>query len=225
MYSEQQNLLYVALGKEKSTCKGKKVYKSLVFKVFFDALSSAYPLFYAIVKREEFENIVREFMSYGAKSIEMWKMPNEFRKFVKKYKKFRSIAFTDDLLWFEWVEVELMMKNYMLFKPEKFSYKNSYRLSKSAILKKLKYRVFEEGNFEKKETCYLLAYYDFGLYKVFYREISLVMYLFLRELDKKGLKKAINLIAKESAQETKDVKSFFKESLQELVELKILNTN
>lgn len=222
MYSEQQNLLHVAFGEKESTCKGKKVYKSLVFKVFFDALSSAYPLFYTCVERKEFENIVREFMHFGAKSMEMWKMPNEFRKFVKKHKKLKNIAFTDELLWFEWVEMKLTMKNYKLQNIEPFSYKKSYKLNSNAVIKKLNYRVFKEGSFEKKGDFYLLAYYDLDEYRVLFREISQVMYLFLKELKKSGSKKAISKISQMSGQTKKEVKEFFKTTLHELNNLRVL---
>jgi hypothetical protein len=201
---------------------GLKVYKSLVLHRFYEVISNGFPLFFKSIDKERFRDIVYEFMKYGAKSTVMWKMPNEFRKFVKKSKILKDIAHINDLLWFEWIEVELMMKNYKLPKQKKFSFKNEYKLNSSAVLKKLKYRVFEEGSFEKKGEYYLIAYYDFNDYQVYYREISSLMYLFIKELDKNGIQKAVKFIAKESGEGKKEVKEFFKETLKELVSLNII---
>ncbi len=161
-------------------------------------------------------------MRYGAKTEVMWKLANEFRIFVKKEKKFKDIPYVNELLWFEWVEVELMMKNYKPKKGKKFSFKNEYELNSNTLLKKLKYKVFEQGNYDKKGEYYLLAYYDFDDYQVYYREISILMFLFLKELNKNGIKKAVSLIAKMSEQKKKEVKEFFNETLNELVSLNIL---
>ncbi len=215
MYSEQKKFFCNVLKNEQ------KIYSSLLKKVFFDALSSAYPLFYKEVDKNKFERIVREFMQYGAKNAKMWKMPNEFRLFIKKKKLFRETAYVDDLLWFEWSEVKLMMKNYKTQLPQEFLYKNEYKLSKSCVLKKLKCKVFEQGSFDKKEEYYLLGFYDFKNYRVIYREISIALYLFLKKMDKKGIKKAIKHISKMSEQSKKEVKEFFKDTLCELNNLQI----
>jgi hypothetical protein len=208
---EQKEFFYNVLKNEQ------KVYSSLVKKVFFDALSSAYPLFYKEVDNKKFEKIVCKFMQYGAKNVKMWKMPNEFRLFIKKKKLFREIVYVDDLLWFEWSEVNLMMKNYKTQIAQKFSYKNEYKLSKSCVIKKLKYRVFEKDNFSKKGKFYLLAYYDMSEYRVLYVELSQIMHLFLKNMKKNGMKYSLNKIAKMSEQSKKEVKEFLENSLKELL--------
>lgn len=220
----QKELVDIAFANKKlpEDAQGLKIYKSLVLHRFYEVLSNGYPLFFEQVSEERFEKLVYEFMQYGAKSTVMWKMPNEFRKFVKKSKVLKDIPYINDLLWFEWIEVELMMNNYKLQKSKKFSFNNEYKLNKNSILKKLKYKVFEDGSYDKEGEYYLLAYYDFNEYQVFYREISLPMYLFLKELNKNGLQKAIKLIADMSDEKKKAVKEFFSEPLDELVGLNIL---
>jgi len=201
---------------------GLKIYKSLVFHRFYEVLSNGYPIFFQTISEKKFEKLIYDFMRYGAKSTVMWKMPNEFRKFVKKSKVLKEVPYINDLLWFEWIEVALMMKNYKLQKKTKFSFKNEYKLNNNTILKKLQYKVFEDGGYDKKGEYYLLAYYDFNDFQVYYREIALPMYLFLKELDKNGLQKAIKLIADMSDEKKKAVKEFFKEPLEELVGLNIM---
>ena len=222
MFNEQKKLLHVTLQKTNPISDGEKVYRKLGYKVFFDALSSAYPLFYEKVDKKEFEKLICEFMNFGAKSVEMWKMPDEFRKFVKKQKKFRSIAFTDELLWFEWIEMKLMMKNYKAKLTKKFSYKHEYKLSKSTVLKKLRNRVFERKSFDTKGEFFLLGYYDLNEKRVYFIEISQVMYLFLKELKKNGSKKAVIKIAVMSEQRKNEVKEFFRDSLTDLTKKGII---
>jgi len=201
---------------------GLKVYKSLVLHRFYEVLSNGFPIFYNEIDEKEFEKVVYKFMQYGAKSTVMWKMPNEFRRFIKKSKILKDIPYINDLLWFEWIEVELMMKNYKLQKLSKFSFKNEYKLSKSSVLKKLKYKVFEKGSYNSKGEYYLLAYYDFNDFQVYYREISLPLYLFLKEINKNGLQGAIKLIATMSDEKKKAVKTLFQEPLEELVNLNVI---
>jgi len=220
----QKDIVDIAFASKKlpKDSQGLKIYKSLVLHRFYEVLSNGYPIFFQKINEKKFKKLVYEFMRYGAKSTVMWQMPNEFRKFVKKQKVLKDIPYVNDLLWFEWIEVALMMRNYKLQKNEKFSFKNEYKVNKNSILKKLKYKVFEEGSYEVKGDYYLLAYYDFNDFQVYYREISLPLYLFLKELNKNGLQKAIKLIADMSDEKEKSVKEFFKEPLEELVSLKIL---
>ncbi len=223
MFDEQKSLLDTILKKKKVKVQGQEVYQYLVYKVFFDALSSAYPLFYKKVDKKKFEKAVLEFMRFGLSGIEMWRMPNEFRKFVKNRKLFREMTYTDELLWFEWSEVELMMKNYKPNKTQEFSYNNEYELSKSSVLKKLNHKVFERDSFDEKGEFYLLGFYDFENYRVVYTEVSSLLYVFLKKMDKKGLNKAVKYISKMSEQNQKDVKKFFRETLEDLSLKKILD--
>ena len=222
--NEQKKLTNIVFEKDEQppNHQGFKIYKALVFHRFFEVLSNAYPLWYKIVDKGRFKKALYEFMRYGAKSDVVWKMPNEFRKFIKKSKLFEDTLYLNELLWFEWIEVELMMKNYKKEKEKKFSYSFEYKLSDSSVLKKLKYKVYKKECFNEKGEYYLLAYYDFEDYEVYFREISEVLYLFLKELKKSGLKKAIKRVAKLSQSRQKEVKSFLKDALCELVKIRVI---
>ena len=118
-----------------------------------------------------------------------------------------------------------MMKDYREQEVEKFSYANEYKLSPSCVLKKLKYKIFEKGNFGKNSEYYLLGFYDFVNYRVIFREVSLPLYFLLKKMDKKGLEKAIKSIAKMSEQSKEEVEIFFLDTLTELNNLQILRTS
>ncbi len=222
--NEQKKLTNIVFEKDEQppNHQGFKIYKALVFHRFFEVLSNAYPLWYKIVDKGKFKKALYEFMRYGAKSDVVWKMPNEFRRFIKKSNLFDDISYLDDLMWFEWIEVELMMKNYKPHAVKKFSFSHDYRLSRSCVVKKLKHRVFEEENFEQKGEYYLLAYYDFGDYEVYYREISEVLFIFLKELGRTDLKIAIKKVARLSGSSQKETKEFFKGSLRDLADTRVI---
>ncbi len=224
-YSEQKKLIDITLRRKESPKKhqGYRVYKALVYHRYFEILSNAYPLFYEIVDKKEFENLIQKFMRYGAKKHLVWKMPNEFRKFIKINNFIKEkYPFLDDLLWFEWIEVNLAMKHYKKYKQKKFSYDNKYRLNKNFSLKKLEYKVFEKENFNKKLDTYLLAYYDFGDYSVYYREVSEILYIFLKAFKKSSMQESLKVIANLSKEHINDVKAFLKPALKELVRKQIL---
>lgn len=223
-HEQQRYIVDIAFEREDMSLqsKGLKAYKFLVQYRFFEVLSNAFPVFYGLVSQKRFEKAVMAFMQSGAKSNQMWKVPNEFRKFVKKHDFFENMPYVHDLLWFEWKEVALMMQEYTLEQSKPFSWGNSYTLSRSAAVKKLSYPVFEADGYEKKGEYYLLAYYDFDAKKVFYRQIALPMYLFLKTLKKQNLQKALEEICQLSQEQLKDVKSFFQPSLEELLLLHVL---
>lgn len=220
----QQTLVDITFKKVKAPKdeRGLKAYKFLVFYRFFEVLSNAYPIFFSMVDIKRFEKIVYKFMQSGATSNVMWKVPNEFRKFVKKQKHFREFKYIDDLLWFEWIEVKLLMKSKKSEIKSTFHWKQKYALNSSAVIRKLKYKVFEAGSYDQRDEYFLLAYYDFDEKKVYYREISKVLYLFLEKLHTCGLKKAIKSIAELTGEDTKAVKDFFQNTLEELHTLRVL---
>lgn len=221
---EQTKLVNIVFGKSElpEGHKGFKVYKALVLHRFYELLSNAFPLWYEEVDKNEFKKAVYKFMCHGAKSDVMWKTPNEFRKFISESNLFKNTAYLNDLLWFEWIEVKLIMKSQHIHESKEFSYRSDYILSSSCAIKKLKYKVFERGNFGHSGQFYIMAYYDFSDYEVYYREISELMFVLLKEAKKTTMKKAIEKVAQLSGNDSKDVREFFKDSLKELLDLNII---
>lgn len=218
----QEELFDVAIGKEKLTCeKGVEVYKKLVFYRFFEVVSSAYPIFNTLVDEKRLEEVISQFMQKGSRTPLIWQFPNEFRSFIKKQKLFRDMPYVDDLLWFEWIEIELFMKKYQKPKKEAFSYSKEYKLANNVVLKKLSFKVYER-DFENRGSYFVMAYYDIATQEVIYREISELLYIFLKELRKGGLQGALLHVKNLSGESLKNVKSFFKTTLQELNDLAII---
>ena len=201
--------------------KGLRAYQVLIYNRFHEVLSHAFPIFFETIDHDDFEKSIYEFMRYGAKTPYIWQVPNEYRKFVKAKNIFKNLLFVDDLLWFEWIEIKLLMQQYKKPKSVTFDFKNAYRMGMNGVVKKLHYRVHQQ-DFQQQSDIYLLAYYDIDQERVYYREISEVMYFFLKNLNANGLKKSIKILARLSDESIKNVRKFLKPALQELCELGIL---
>lgn len=85
-------------------------YRRLIFNVINDTLVQAYPITYEILSEEEWYSFVNDyFINYNAQSPQIWKMPFEFYLFAKEnnYNEKLDKAFLTDLLYFEWMEIEV----------------------------------------------------------------------------------------------------------------------
>jgi hypothetical protein len=199
-----------------------ELYKELVHHRFFEVLSNANPIFNSLIKKKRFKKIVTNFIQSGARTDFIWQLPNEFRKFVKNNKNlFKDMDYVDDLLWFEWIEIKLFMKDYSRFKKSKFDTSYLYDISKSAKIKKLSYKVYEKEFTTVGEYC-VLAYYDLNLEEVVYREISPFMYEFLKLIPKLSIKKSILQISKKYKLDSKELKAILMQPLKELCSLGVL---
>ena len=87
-------------------------YRRLVFNVINDSLQSAFPLALNLIGENEWTHLANHFFSdYKPQSPQVWKMPGEFCNwFFETQQPFRNkFPFINDLLLFEWKEVELYM--------------------------------------------------------------------------------------------------------------------
>lgn len=199
-----------------------KLYQDLVHYRFYEVISNANPILNARIDKERFKKIITKFMQSGARTDLIWQLPDEFRHFVKKNKKlFKDMPFINDLLWFEYIEIKLFMQDHSGFKPSSFHWKDHYKLSKSARIKKLDYQVYLNA-FDKKEKSWVIVYYDMNLNEVVFREISAFMYKYLNFMQKMSAKEALKKISKQNDLKVKEVQALLKEPLKELCALGVL---
>lgn len=222
-FTKQKQFFIDVLDKtKKDKKKALMLYKELVFHRFNEVLTNANPIFSELISKKDFEKLIVKFIKNGAKTDLVWQIPNEFRAFIKKQKDIKKkFPYIDDLLWFEWIEVKLFMGNYKGFKFDSLDFKKSYKLSSSAKLKKLFYKVYKR-EFETKGEYPLLSYYDMNQQEVIYREISPFMYSFLKLISKVSVKEAIKIISKENNIKQKELKEILTEPLKELCSLGVL---
>lgn len=87
-------------------------YRRLVYNVVDDILQSAYPLTYNFLSSMEWDDLVHEFLSsHPCQSPQVWHMPKELYEYVVKEgdSLLLKYPFLPELLYFEWLEVELFM--------------------------------------------------------------------------------------------------------------------
>ncbi len=87
-------------------------YRSLVYNVIDDTLQSALPLTFNLLSEEEWNAFVNDFFSrHKCKSTQLWRLPKETHEFVanSNYHLIHKYPFLPELLWLEWLEIELFM--------------------------------------------------------------------------------------------------------------------
>lgn len=196
------------------------LYRDLVFYRYEEVLKNAFPILEKNISSQMFISLVEAFLKKGAKSQYIWKMPKEFKEFLCQKKEHKKLPFLKDLLWFEWIEIELLMQDYTKTKISKLSFKKRYKLSKIARIKKLDYKIHLH-EFDKKDECVLLVYYDKNIKHTIYREISFIFYDFLKAVLKSGFEKSLKQVCKKYNLNMKNSKKEFEKAFRELVLLGI----
>ena len=85
-------------------------YRRLVFNIIQDNMESAYPIAFKYLETAIWNELVYDFFSiHECQSYQVWKLPQEFMEFVieNNYSEKHKLPFLDDLLRFEWAEMEL----------------------------------------------------------------------------------------------------------------------
>ncbi|RXJ91743.1 hypothetical protein CRV01_01235 [Arcobacter sp. CECT 8983] len=192
------------------------VYQKLVYMRYHEVIKNSFPLFMDIVDDDTLQTSIKAFMKNAPETPYVWKMANDYRKFVKKNKLFDDKKYIYELLYYDWIEIELYMKEYKEKKQKKFSYKNSYKLSKSARIKRFKYDLINKDITSKREN-FLVIYYDFQTDDIIYREINPIIYYLLKSLNKKQtIGNSLKKLCKQNNIDFKEAKEALKEPLLEL---------
>ena len=88
-------------------------YRRLVFNVVEDMLQTAYPLTFELLEQEEWLKVTKDFFAHHACiSPQVWYMPKEFYEYLsakKDHSLIKKYPFLLELLWLEWLEVEMYM--------------------------------------------------------------------------------------------------------------------
>ena len=85
-------------------------YRRLVYNIITDILESAFPITYKFLPKKEWESMTHDFFSnHACQTPQIWKLPLEFVNYIKvNYMDIKNVyPFLNDLLLFEWLEIEL----------------------------------------------------------------------------------------------------------------------
>lgn len=200
-----------------------KVYQKLVYYRYEEIINNTFFQFIKYISKKELDNTIFEFLKEPPSTPFVWQIANDYRKMVKKKKLFSNRKYLYDLLYIDWIEVEILMKEYKFKKAKKLSWKEEYKISPSARVKALKYDVLNE-EFEKKVHNYIVVYYDFDVDEVVFRHINEFLYFLLKKVNKKNLtlQKALKELCKINNIDLKEAKSILEEPLNELIENRVL---
>lgn len=178
-------------------------YRRLVFNVIKDTLETTYPISYQYLDQAVWEQMVYNFFSnHKCQDPQVWRMPYEFYEFCKSedYAKNYNLPFLNDLLYFEWLELELYMMEDILY-PE-YVESDNWLKERLAVnpehrIIKLEYPVHIEKPFDaaqKKGDYFLLVYREKDSGKIQFANLS-VLFAFLTEniiLGEKTLEEIFN---------------------------------
>jgi len=202
-----------------------RIYGKLLYYRFEEVIQNAFGRLKQYMSENEWRDLIRAFIKEGGDSPYIWRLPDAFRRFAAKK---ISLPFAKDMMWFEWIEIELLMQTPPKKTSSKPEMKARYTLSKTARAKKLAYRVFERDDDTKfrhagKSSSYVLVYLDPYKDQVMYLEITEFMYKLLKSLKKStSLNAALQKLSKKYGQKNSEVKAIIQPALENFVRLGIL---
>lgn len=144
-------------------------YRRLVYNVVNDMLENAYPLTVELLSEKEWEKTVGDFFSqHACQSPQVWYMPKEFYDYLieTQHPILTKYPVLKDLLWFEWIEVELFMMEDRVadFTQQGDRYKNKLVLNPEFALLSFSYPVFNKSPLQitaaDKGNYYAIAHRD-----------------------------------------------------------------
>lgn len=201
-----------------------KVYQKLVYYRYEEIIKNSFLEFKKYIGEKELENSIKKFLKEPCTTEFVWQIANDYRKFVKKNRLFHDRRYLYELLYFDWIEIELAMQEYKIEELKEFHYENSYKLSNSARLKKFNYDILN-ANIEKKEENFAIIYYDFKDDEVKYRQINPVIFYLLRKIDKtKNIQSHLLELCFENEIEFQEAKDVLFEPLSELFHNRIFES-
>ncbi len=193
-----------------------EVYQKLVFTRYEEVIKNSFPLLIENINQKTLIELINKFMKNTPYSPFIWKIPKDFKKFVKRIKAFKNKKYLYELMYYDWIEIELFMKEYKIYNKGNFSYKNRYKLSKSAKFRAFTYDIINK-NIQEKRDNFLVIYYDFKADDVVYREINqLIFELFKRVDTKQTIGKILKQLCKENDIDFKEAKNLLAPALNEL---------
>lgn len=211
-----QQPLYAALNNPIQT------YKELIHYRFKEVVFNTFARFFDHIDEAILDSLVRDFIKSGPKSPYIWKMPDAFRRFIVKRPFAKSYPYLEELLWFEWIEVELYMGNFSHDAGAVFDWEVSWKLSSSARKRKLSYAIFDDARIEEHGEFALLVYYDFAMHEVRFQEITPFMLGFLEILETMSAQEALEHISKVYEVAPAEVKPLLQEPMESFCALGIL---
>lgn len=117
-------------------------YRRLVYNIIDDILESAFPIFFEFADGETWDEMVNDFFSnHNCQTPQVWKLPGEFYEYAieKDWSGKYKLPFLEDLLLFEWIEMDIHTMKDEVF-PE---FKEAGSWENDVIILNPEYRVLQ----------------------------------------------------------------------------------
>jgi hypothetical protein len=168
-------------------------YRRLVYNIIDDILQSAFPIFYRYADTVLWDEIVNTFFStHACQTPQVWKVPGEFYQYAcdKNLKETYNISFLEDLLLFEWIELDIHT-----MKDEEFpAFKTTGNWDKDSIAINPEYRILSvqypvhitdpsQIDIQKPAQYFILIYREPKTGSVQFLDISILYALTIEKLE------------------------------------------
>ena len=170
-----------------------QVYRDMVHFRFVETIENIYPILTQKFGPELMRELLREFITRGAKSPFIVKMSKEFADFLQHHPKTKGYFFLEDLLWLEYGELDLLTQDYDHLQAS-LQWDKHYRLSSSSLVRSLSYRV-HTGEFDVECVSSLMLYYHFDEERVYFEEITPFAQQLITRLEYETLEQALSSLA------------------------------
>ena len=202
-----------------------RIYKELVHYRFDEVIRNAMPDFSEVLGEERLNKLIFDFIQSKPQTPYVWQVPSLFRNYLLDFHHVDDIPYASDLMWFESIEIELLMGQYVKPRVECFNWEKLYVLSSSMRMKVLNYAV-NKAEFEYIQAHPLLMYYHFDEHGIYFQEITLFMYTFLSYLHDRLPYEALSSTCKDfEIDDVNGAKELLHEALEEFVRLSIIKPN
>ncbi|MCK5824665.1 MAG: putative DNA-binding domain-containing protein [Ichthyobacteriaceae bacterium] len=208
---------------------GLKAYRDLIFNNFEGSIETAFPIFNKILSNKEWELVVADFFENNKSQYnELWKLPKEFVEYFedKKYAEAFNKPYLNNLLSFEWMEVEVFNMSDVDF-PE---YKKEGNINTDVLVVNPEYSMdvydypIHKINIEKKELdkiqTIIITYRNIKTKNAEYVSLSVLdAFIFEQIIESKiSFNKAISIVEKQLNEKLpNDVVSVSEKMFEELL--------
>lgn len=174
-----------------------KHYRRLVYNIIADSLQSAYPLTHQMLDQQTWDRLIDEFFSeHHCQSPQVWTMPKELYEYMraKSHPLFDRYECLPNLMWMEWLEVELYMMEdlHVPHHNKGLSGNGKMVINPEHRLLKLSFPVHMKNagtiNFADKSDYFLSMHRDPSTGKVIFNDLSVFFFRMMEILAKNPMK-------------------------------------
>ncbi len=228
-FNMQIDFFNAVIGKNNSfNSKEVQLYKELIYNRFLDSFEYAFPYTKEVLGDEKFELLVEDYVKEHHPRQILWQEAKGLVDFIIKndWKFKKEFPFIDDLIYYEWLEIELSNEKEEANKTS-FDWNRSYQLNKTARLNIYEYPVHKYEKIEideilkKKGRYNLLIFREPNDFEIKTVELTDFVYELLNEISS-GVTPMESLKSKDIEIDLEEIMPYLQNFFSELMENEVL---